>query len=243
MILARMAKACANAAVSALLAPACASCNAVLHSPIDGCVCRKCWANIRRMPLPICDACGDPTAGLPICERCLAPSRLVSRARAIGEYDGTLRDVIHAMKYQRRFSIAQGLAELMRDAGRELLRLADYVVPVPLHPRRQRARGFNQAWEMARHLGPPVIEPICRMRHTPPQVDLPADRRHTNVRGAFRRRRRLLRTLPRLDGATIVLVDDVSTTGSTLEACAAVLKEGGVKDVFAVTAARVVTRT
>lgn len=194
------------------------------------------------MPLPICEACGDPTDGPPVCERCLLHPRLVSRARAIGEYDGTLRGVIHAMKYQRRFSIAPGLAELMRDAGRDLLRRADYIVPVPLHPRRLRARGFNQASEMARHLGPPVMEAICRTRHTPPQVDLPADRRHANVHGAFRRRRRLLRTLPGLDGATIVLVDDVSTTGSTLDACAAVLKEAGVEDVYALTAARVVTR-
>jgi ComF family protein len=146
------------------------------------------------------------------------------------------------MKYRRRFSIAAGLAALMREPGQELLDAADYVVPVPLHPRRQRTRGFNQAKELARYLGPPLIEPICRSRYTSSQVDLPAERRHANVQDAFRRRPTLIRALPRLEGATVVLVDDVSTTGSTLGACAEVLRQLGVADVFALTAARVVTR-
>ena len=121
--------------------------------------------------------------------------------------------------------------------GRALIDAAHYVVPVPLHSRRLRQRGFNQARELARHLGPPVLDALERTRQTEPQMELPADRRHTNVLGAFR-----LKCSAELRGSTVVLVDDVCTTGATLEACAAVLKEGGTRMVCALTAARVVPR-
>lgn len=114
---------------------------------------------------------------------------------------------------------------------------ADALVPVPLHRSRRRARGFNQAEELARHLGPRVLPALRRVRATPSQTDLPASRRHANVRGAFA----LLRGIDVRD-LSVVLVDDVSTTGATLEACARVLKAAGAGEVRAVTAARVVSR-
>jgi ComF family protein len=114
---------------------------------------------------------------------------------------------------------------------------ADVLVPVPLHPRRQRARGFNQAQELAGSLALPVLPILKRTRYTPSQTDLPAARRHANVRGAFRLRRRA-----DIRGLRVVLVDDVCTTGATLEACARVLRDAGAADVSAITAARVVSR-
>jgi ComF family protein len=145
------------------------------------------------------------------------------------------------LKYDGRRSLAKPLAAMMRIRGADLLSDADCVVPVPLHWRRQYARGFNQARELARHLGLPVINALVRRRHTCAQVELAAGRRRANVAGAFR----LNPLWPRCDvrGLTVVLVDDVSTTGSTLEACAAVLKDSGALDVFAVTAARVTARS
>src|ERR1019366_1795415 len=119
---------------------------------------------------------------------------------------------------------------------------ADCLVPVPLHPRRERQRGFNQARELARQLGLPVVDALVRLRHTPSQVDLAAERRHANVHGAFAlRRRRFLGPLTpiTLKGLRTVLIDDVSTTGATLDACAAVLREAGVREVRALTVARV----
>ena len=166
----------------------------------------------------------------------------MNRSRAVGEYDGTLREIIHAFKYSGRRSLAGPIASLMRVRGTELLDKADYVVPVPLHWRREYHRGFNQARELARHLNVPLADVLVRRRHTRPQVELDADRRYTNVQAAFTLRKHWLSRSRSIEGAKIVLVDDVSTTGATLEACAKVLREAGASAVYTLTAARVVTR-
>jgi ComF family protein len=236
-------RAVANGLVAALLAPACAVCHVILDDPLSGCVCRSCWAAIRPITPPVCDECGDP---LPrptgLCPNCRGRERVVRRARAVGEYDGTLRDIIHAFKYSGRRSLAGPIASLMRGRGIELLDQADYVVPVPLHWRREYHRGFNQARELARHFDLPLVDALVRRRHTRPQVELAADRRHMNVQKAFALRRRWLSRLRSIEGAKFLLIDDVSTTGATLEACAKVLKEAGASAVYTLTAARVVTR-
>ena len=248
---------CVNALAAALLAPACAVCNAILEQPTQGCVCINCWRSVLPITPPICDRCGDPLArqnqspipnpeSLPhnlrsVCAQCCAVETVVRRARAIGEYEGTLREIIHALKYSRRHSLARPLAELMTMRGKDLLDDVDCLVPVPLHWRREYQRGFNQAHEIARHLGRPVANVLVRCRATRAQVELAADRRRANVAGAFRLRRGLLRT-SHIRGKRMLLIDDVSTTGSTLEACAQVLKESGASEVFALTAARVITR-
>ena len=241
MSLPAFARTSANAMISALLAPTCAACSAVLDTPLDGCVCGNCWASVVRINPPVCAICGDPlspSVDPPVCPHCASHPRVITRTRAIGEYDGTLRELIHALKYQQRHSIANGLAVLMRESGRSVLHDADCVVPVPLHTRRERTRGFNQARELARRLGPPLLEPLVRIRYTVPQVELAADQRHDNLRGAFRMRKRA----SSVKGRRVVLIDDVSTTGATLEACAIVLRHAGVAEVHALTAARVVSR-
>jgi ComF family protein len=128
----------------------------------------------------------------------------------------------------------------MRQRGAEIIEGVECVVPVPLHWRREYQRGFNQAREIARHLRLPVVDALVRHRATRAQVELAADRRRANVEGAFGIRRGWLRRL-NVKGRRIALVDDVSTTGSTLEACARVLKERGASEVYALTAARVAT--
>jgi ComF family protein len=163
------------------------------------------------------------------------------RARAVGEYEGTLREIIHALKYSARISLARPLAELMRRRGSDVLENVDFVVPVPLHWRREYHRGFNQAREIARHLGPPILEALYRSRATRAQVELAADRRRANVAGAFAIRRSWYRRV-NIQGKKLLLIDDVSTTGATLESCAAVLREFGASEVCVLTAARVVTK-
>jgi ComF family protein len=228
------------------LAPGCAACGDLLDEPSRGPVCARCWRSILPLTPPLCDGCGDPlpawrTISVPLarCPRCRRMARQVDRARAIGEYDGALRAIIHALKYEGRRSLAKRLAALMRDRAGDLIESAHATVPVPLHRSRLRERGFNQAADLARHLGPPVVRALRRLRATPTQTSLPAGRRHRNVRDAFGPTRHI----GALQGRTVLLVDDVSTTGATLEACARVLKEAGVREVAAVTAARVVNLT
>ena len=163
--------------------------------------------------------------------------RAIDRARAIGAYDGALRAVVHALKYEGRRSLALRLATLMHQRGDDMLDGAACVVPVPLHPSRRRHRGFNQAEDLARQLQLPVVAALARVRPTATQTDLPAAQRHRNMRNAFAP----TRACRALAGTVVVIVDDVCTTGATLEACARVLKDAGVREVRALTAARVVT--
>ena len=149
---------------------------------------------------------------------------------------------MHAFKYGRCRSLGRGLGGRLRESAADLLANADIVVPVPLHRRRRRGRGFNQARELARHLGLPVVDALRRTRATPSQTDLPAAARHGNVRDAFALAPRLPWRTLNVEGLRIVLVDDVSTTGATIEACARVLRAARAADVSAVTAARVVSR-
>ena len=235
----------ADAVLSALLAPQCAACGELLEQPTRGAVCASCWASILPLTPPLCDACGDPLPtwrriSIPMarCPRCRRMRRRITHGRAIGGYEGALRSILHAFKYQSRRSLAVPLAERMRDRGAQVLAGADAVVPVPLHPSRRRERGFNQAADLAKHLGLPVVPALRRVRPTAAQAGLASGQRHANVRGAFA----ATRAARLLMGRTVVLIDDVSTTGATLEACAQALAEAQVAEVRALSAARVVTR-
>lgn len=241
---ARWAETCLDALMAVIVAPTCAACHEPLDRPTRSPACPRCWESIATITRPFCDACGEPlpswrtiSVAEQRCPRCRRRRSAVSRARAAGAYDGTLRSLLHAFKYQRRRSLARPLAEMMRDRGCEVLNGADVVVPVPLHRRRRRSRGFNQAQDLAAHLGLPMVPALRRVRATSSQADLPAAQRHANVRDAFALGRRVS-----VRGLRVVLVDDVSTTGATLDACARVLLEVGAADVRALTAARAVAR-
>lgn len=237
----------ANALASVVLSPGCAACRRPLDAPLAGPVCGACWSRVQAMAPPLCDVCGDSlpswrevSVACGRCAACRRRPRAIDLARAAGRYEGALREIIHAFKYEGRRSLARPLAALMRDAGPGLLEDASSVVPVPLHAWRLAARGFNQAADLARALDLPVVFALRRTRATRAQAGLTAAARRRNVRGAFRCSRlispRVRRTL--LAGRTVVLIDDVATTGATLDACARVLKETGVREVRALTAAR-----
>lgn len=228
-----------DAVLAVVLAPSCVVCDEPLDRPSLGPVCPPCWNSIRPLTPPLCDRCGDPLSAWraperEVCPRCRRSHPQVERARAVGEYDGALRVIIRAIKYEGRRSLALPLGRLMRTRGAELLEGADAVVPVPLHHSRRSERGFNQAADLSRPLGVPVRDALRRVRRTPTQTGLPAAQRHRNVRDAFA----VTRVGRSLAGATIVLIDDVSTTGATLEACARALRGAGVREVRALTAAR-----
>ena len=150
-----------------------------------------------------------------------------------------MKEIIHALKYERRRSISAPLGTLMRATGTRVLQDADLVVPVPLHPRREYERGFNQAEDLASQLGVPVARLLARVKHTRSQIELPRHQRQTNVKDAFAFTPDPRSLVPA--PCIVVLVDDVATTGATLDACAIVLKRSGIREVRALTAARVVT--
>lgn len=236
----RVGIAVADALLTALFAPACAVCDRILDEPLSGCICPGCWSAVRSITPPICDTCGDPLARMSAaCTGGHDRDHLIRRSRAIGEYEGVLREIIHALKYSGRHSIAKPLAARMQAHGMDVLGPADGVVPVPLHWRRRYHRGFNQARLLAQHLGLPLVDPLVRCRHTRAQVELAAESRHSNVANAFALRRQCTSLVV---GMRLVIIDDVCTTGATLTACAKVLKDAGAREISVLTAARVVSR-
>jgi ComF family protein len=190
---------------------------------LNGAVCDDCWTELR-LARRITEHYSSDDA--------------VTWSCAVDHYDGRMKEIIHALKYERRRSIAPRLGAVMREQGAALLHDADVVVPVPLHPRREYERGFNQAEDLASELGLPMVRLLKRTRFTHSQIELPKEQRQQNVKDAFALNPAPGCRLP--DPGIVVLVDDVATTGATLQACATVLKRSGVREVRALTAARVV---
>ncbi|MGE3468708.1 MAG: double zinc ribbon domain-containing protein [Vicinamibacterales bacterium] len=226
--------------LAALLAPTCAVCDAVLEQPLDGAACPACWTRIARHTPPVCARCGDalPAAGAAECARCSVDLGPIAAARALGPFEGALADLVHACKYGRRPTIAVGLGRRMQDLLPDLAPGIEVLVPIPLHPRRERERGFNQAAWMARGIAAPVCPALVRRRPTPPQAAATAAARRANVRGAFARSRQA----GAVSGAVVALVDDVLTTGATLVAAAEALAPARPARIVALTAARAAFR-
>jgi len=185
---------------------------------------------------PVCWGAVIPATGT------VAPSHAWTTAHipagiSAGRYEGALRDIIHAFKYEGRRSLADPLGRLVRDAGRPLLDDCDCIVPVPLHPWRRLRRGFNQARDLAERLDRPVVDALWRVRATASQMTLSAGARRTNLRGAFAVSPLCRAGLysPPIQDRVVVLVDDVRTTGATLDECARVLTNAGAREVRALT--------
>lgn len=174
----------------------------------------------------------------------------IARLRTLGPYEGTLRRILHAFKYDSRRTLATRLGPLLQAHSADVLEGAHLVVPVPLHAARLRERGFNQAADLASTLPLPHMDVLARVVATRSQTGLSAEQRRRNLRGAFdlRRKTSLLGFARRSPMDTlasrvvrdhvVVLVDDVCTTGATLEACARVLLQAGAREVRALTVAR-----
>jgi ComF family protein len=186
-----------------------------------GVLCAACDADLPRLAAPLCPRCALASPGGALCGRCLAQPPHYDATIAALAYAFPADALIHALKFRGELALAPLLAEVLFqkiDAKEEI----DLIVPVPLSARRLRERGYNQSAEIARALGgrAPLELFLCeRSRDTAAQTDLPWSERRRNVRGAFRCARRL--------SGTVAVVDDVMTTGATLDEMALVLKQAG----------------
>lgn len=234
-----------RAALDLVFPPQCMACRDSVAEPHA--LCARCWATLSFVGGAMCPCCGAPfdypgAQGL-VCGACLAMPPKFSRARAALRYDDASRDLILAFKHADRLDYAPAFGLWLARAGAELLRETDAILPVPLHWRRLLFRRFNQSAELARALGriagiPVLPGALVRTRATPSQGRMQsALARRRNVRAAFAVR---ARAKPAVAGKRLLLVDDVMTTGATVNACAGVLVKEGAADVAAVTLARVV---
>jgi competence protein ComFC len=224
--------------------PVCQLCGVQRAHAGDGYVCAQCRSRVRFIQPPFCEQCGLPFTGdltTPFaCANCREMELHFRSARSAVAARGVVLDAIHRYKYRQAHWFEIFLAGLLvRQAVPELRPGEwDLMVPVPLHPRKQRERGFNQAGRLARHLGAAAKIPVDskllrRVLPTPTQTRLTRHERAANMRRAFT-------LLPgrRLAGERIVLVDDVFTTGATTNACARALRAGGAGEVCVWTVAR-----
>jgi ComF family protein len=224
--------------------PRCLTCGHLLdeHGPLP--LCASCTAGIHTIRSPLCPRCGIPFTGADggdrLCGDCLLTARPYAAARAVGLYEQTLLTAIHLFKYRGKTGIGEVLGRMMAEyAGQQWdMTVFSLIIPVPLHRKRLRERGFNQAVILARQIAkrfdlPLALRTLRRDVGTPPQVGLGREARADNVRGAFTVRRPEL-----INGQRILLVDDVYTTGSTLAECAAVLMRAGAEAVAVLTLAR-----
>jgi ComF family protein len=214
--------------------PRCVGCDQEGHH-----LCPTCLAAVARVKPPWCALCGRPLSrsGFHLCSHCLQAPLLIDGIRSVGFFEGVLREAIHQFKYEGLTVLSEPLGKLAAEGWRSLSPVGDVIVPVPLHARRVRERGYNQsallARELGRRVGLPVLEnALTRTRETAPQVDLNAQQRHANVADAFEC------VTGEICGHAVLLVDDVCTTGATLNACAEALRKQEPRSIWALTLAR-----
>lgn len=206
--------------------------------------CKPCFDGFSEITSPLCPICGRPFASEVdedhLCEDCLRKTPYYDAMRAAYLFEGGIMQAIHQFKYAGKSHFAKSLGPLLGSFAKEWLDKADdyLMMPVPLHPKRLRERAFNQSLLLARYVAPLLgteldFLSLKRIRYTQPQTGLKSDERRKNVLRAFEIAERKV-----LKGRTVLLVDDVATTGNTLNECARTLKRAGAETVFCLTLAR-----
>lgn len=239
----RLARWFRSASLDLLYPPACSGCGAEMAASRPAPFCDACLARLQFLRGATCRKCGSPVPGSesrPNCVRCAGTKLWFDGAVALAEYEGLLRDWLLRMKDDSGEMLALAVAELIWQEQAQRLNeaSADVVVPVPMHWRRRLLRGTNAPTTMAEriagHLGVPMSADLLRRtRHTQPQFSVPPSERRSNVRNAF-----AVRSGYHVEGARVLLVDDILTTGSTCSAAARALKQSGAAYVSVVVAAR-----
>ena len=213
--------------------PHCSLCKAPLQED-ERVVCEGCWSKIQVISGPHCATCGCPLdEPAPTCTNCESETLLFDRARILSPFDETIQSLIHLLKYKGKRSIGHRLGAMLGEliASDGDSDGADVIVPVPLHPSRKKERGYNQSALVASAIGDRLgvgtnTDLLVRTRRTATQTKLNAEERVKNVTGAFE----VVHPEP-VRGKGVLLVDDVLTTGATVNACAQALLEAGAKRV------------
>jgi ComF family protein len=224
-----------------LLPPQCLACNAVVDTP--GALCAACFGQFTFITRPHCETCGVPLESPVIedvvCGACLRDRPSYDCARAAFVYDGDSKSLVLRLKHGDRTDTATHLAKWLARAGADLIHAADVIVPVPLHRWRLLMRAYNQSALLANALGkltgrPVVADALKRHKQTPSQGGLDRKARQRNVARAFS-----LHRPGRITGKRVLLIDDVLTTGATVNACARTLRTAGASAVDVLVLARV----
>jgi competence protein ComFC len=199
--------------------------------------CPDCQARVPRIHTPFCEKCGIPTPGTNLCEKCKRnpPAYRIMRSWAV--FDSPVQNGLHTMKYRGNVSFGESIAEQMTDFVRSLRWPVDVMIPVPLGKKRLKERGYNQVALVAEPLSYQLgwrYEPdaLRKVRETRSQVGLNISQRGENVQDAYQADPNVVKN------ATVLIMDDVATTGSTIAACTTALLSAEAREVYVVTIAR-----
>ena len=219
--------------------PQCVACEAATGEAHA--LCARCWSDIRFITKPYCQRLGTPFA-VDFGTEMLSPAAIADpprfdRARAVALHEGTAKELVARFKYGERLDLTRLMARMMTSAGADLLNEADLIIPVPMHRLRLFRRRYNQAALLANEIGrisgkPVALQALMRVKRTPQQVGLNRAQRRANLAGAFAM---LAEGKLAVHGRHIVVIDDVRTTGSTLNACAHILRKAGAARIDALT--------
>jgi ComF family protein len=218
-----------------LFPPICLGCDKEID---EGLICYQCANQISNSALGVCARCGYPLGYNEGCKHCKT-GPVLPRTRALGGYTEPLSPLIHALKYQGKKSLAEifgrGLTGLLNSDP--ILKQADAIIPIPLHPARQRERGYNQTellgLELSRQTGIPIINALKRKKNTKSQTTLDPAKRRENMRGAF-----AVKDNSTIQNKKVILIDDVITSGATINSATQTLLNGGAKEVYGLVIAR-----
>ena len=229
--------------INLILPPRCINCGKIVDE--DNSLCVDCFNKMRFISKPYCQICGTPfessdDLAQSICGKCLSKKRKnFALERSAFIYDESSKNILLSLKFRDKISYAPTIAKLMLQAGADIFNEnPDLIIPVPLHYMRLLQRKYNQSAMLASEISKQTgiktdLFSLKRCKNTTPQVKFAGRERVKNVRGAF-----MVKNPQNIKDKSIVLIDDVMTTGSTLKECAIVLKKAGAKKIYALTAAR-----